>query len=334
MLLSVVVPAYNEEQTLPTLYKRLTEVLDACVSRGLITSYEVILVNDGSRDSTWAMIARLAETDPRIKGVCLSRNFGHEAAVTAGVDHSGGDAVVLMDADLQDPPELIAEMVARWREGIDVVYAQRTMREGEPLIKKTLSSIFYRLIARISEIDIPRDTGNFRLMDRKVVEHLRRFTEYPRFTRGIVAWIGFRQESVRYRRPPRLAGTSGYNYWSLTRLAINGITSFSTKPLTIAIWMGLSVTLLSMLATLVIIADKVLFHPEIPRGIPLLTCAVFGLGGVQLTMLGVIGMYIGQIYRNVQHRPVYIVGEKTGPASTPVATDTVELKPASQDLHH
>jgi dolichol-phosphate mannosyltransferase len=323
VLLSVVIPAYNEEGNLPELLRRLRPTLDGCVEKGLILGYEIVIVNDGSRDGTWRLIGELAAADARIVGINLSRNFGHEAAVTAGVDGAKGDAVVLMDADLQDPPELIAEMVTKWRDGAEVVYAQRTMREGEPVIKKTASHLFYRLISRISEIDIPKDTGNFRLMDRRVVEHLTKLTEYPRYTRGLVAWIGFRQESVRYRRPPRHAGTSGYNYFSLTRLAINGITTFSTVPLTVAVWMGLCVTALAVAATFIVVLDKLFWHPDLERGIALLTCGVFALAGVQLVMLGVIGIYIGQIYRNVQGRPVYIVGERVGAADNSLR----EVKP-------
>lgn len=316
--LSIVAPAFNEEHNLHPLVDRLTQILTT-----LGETYELVLVNDGSRDQTLAVLRDLAARDPHVRYVSLSRNFGHEMALTAGIEHARGQAVVLIDADLQDPPELIASMVARWRAGVHVVYAQRTQREGETLAKLITAKLFYLLISRVSDVPIPRDTGVFRLMDRRVVDELLRCRENPRFTRGLVSWVGFTQECVPYRRKPRHAGKSGYNYKRMLRLAADAICSFSLTPLWLAIWLGLAVTGLAILGALVIAGEKLLFSSPAPRGIPLLTCAMFFLGGIQLFVLGMIGMYVGQIFRNVQNRPMYVVAE-SNIAPAPVAVPAPE----------
>ena len=306
--ISVVIPALNEERNLPLLHERLTRVLESCTD-----SHEIIFVDDGSNDGTVAALRTLVQRDWRVRMIALSRNFGHEAAVAAGLDRALGDAVVLMDADLQDPPELIADMVKRWRDGAQVVYAQRRRRKGEPLLRRAAIFIFYRLLGRISNVDIPLDTGNFRLMDRRVADVVRSCRENPRFIRGLVPWAGFRQEAVIFDRDPRHAGTTGYGFWKLVRLALDGICSFSQVPLRMATWLGAGVVALSLVLTLVVIAEKLLFNnSSVPRGFAFLACAVFFMGGVQLIMLGMIAQYIGYIFANVQARPIYVVAEERG----------------------
>lgn len=311
MKISVVIPAWNEEKNLPHLHERLTRVLESCAD-----AHEIILVDDGSSDSTLAAMRALVQRDWRVRMLALSRNFGHEAAVAAGLDRASGDAVVLMDADLQDPPELVADMVKRWRDGAQVVYAQRRRRKGEPLLRRAAIFVFYRVLGRISDIRIPLDTGNFRLMDRRVVEVVRACRENPRFVRGLVPWAGFRQEAVVFDRDPRHAGASGYGFWKLVRLALDGICSFSQVPLRLTTWLGAIVLALSLVLTLVVIGEKLLFNNTgVPRGFAFLACAVFFMGGVQLVMLGMIAQYIGYIFANVQGRPMYVVAEERGFAS-------------------
>ncbi|HVN32489.1 MAG TPA: glycosyltransferase family 2 protein, partial [Thermoanaerobaculaceae bacterium] len=241
--LSVVVPVFNERESVPELYRRLTGAL-----AGAVSSFEIVLVDDGSNDGSWEMIRELAARDSRVKGLSFSRNFGHQMAFTAGLDHADGDAVVIMDADLQDPPELLPELVARWREGNDVVYAVRARRAGETAFKLFTAAAFYRLLRRITHVDIPVDTGDFRLMSRKAVEAFRRMPERHRFTRGMVAWLGFRQVGVSYERAARHAGETKYPLRKMLRLASDGITSFSYIPLQLASWVGLAVSAFAFLA--------------------------------------------------------------------------------------
>ncbi len=325
MKLSVIIPCYNEEKNLEVLHRRLTEVVSRCSSE-----YELICVNDGSRDGTLEGLRRLAERDPRVKFLSFSRNFGHETAVAAGLDRAGAswaggcDAAVLIDADLQDPPELIGQMVERWKQGVQVIYAKRRKRRGDPVFKKIAIFFFYRLLGRISEIDIPLDTGNYRLMDRRVVEVVRACRENPRFVRGLVPWAGFRQEALEFDRDPRHAGETGYGFFKLAKLALDGICSFSQAPLRLATYLGSLVMSFSVLLTLVVILERIFFNSEdIPRGFAFLACATFFMGGVQLFMLGMLAQYVGYIFKNVQNRPMYIIADEGGfPTPGPIVGPT------------
>ncbi len=303
--LSVVVPVFDEEASVPELYRRLTDVLSRTVK-----SYEILLVDDGSHDHSWALIKELAARDDRVRGLSFSRNFGHQMAFTAGLDHVDGDAVVIMDADLQDPPELIPELVARWREGFDVVYAVRAKREGETAFKLVTAAAFYRLLHRITSVDIPVDTGDFRLMNRKAVAAFRRLTEHHRFTRGMVAWLGFRQVGVPYLRAPRHSGTTKYPLKMMLRLASDGITSFSYLPLQLATWVGGAVSVVAFLGLAAAIIAK-----AAGAALPWVWVALAGLallGGVQLVALGLLGEYVGRVFDEAKRRPLYLVQETVG----------------------
>jgi glycosyltransferase involved in cell wall biosynthesis len=303
-VLSVVVPCYNESDNVDTLFDRLESVLDA-----LGESYEIVCVDDGSRDDTLARLAAHHARNPAIKVVGLARNFGKEIALTAGIDHAVGQAVVPIDADLQDPPEVIGQLVATWREGFDVVYARRRSRLGESWVKRATANLFYRVIDRVSEVPIPRDTGDFRLMDRRVVDALKRLPERTRFMKGLFAWVGFRQTAVEYDRDPRLHGQTTWNYWRLWNFALEGITSFSTVPLRVWSYVGVLVSLVALgLAGVLVIRGT---DPEAP-GYASLMVAVLFLGGVQLISLGVLGEYLGRIYREVKGRPLYLVRDRWG----------------------
>ena len=297
--LSVVVPAFNEQEVLPELHRRLCAVLD-----GLGADWEIVYVNDGSHDATLQVMTGFGET--RVAVIDLSRNFGKEIAMTAGLDHARGDAVIVIDADLQDPPELIPELVAKWREGYDVVYARRTARDGETLVKKTTAKLFYRLIQAISRVRIPEDTGDFRLLSRRAVEALKQLREQHRFMKGLFAWIGYPQIAVPYRRDPRFAGTTKWNYWRLWNFALEGITSFSIAPLKLATYAGL-LTALGAFAYAVFVIYKTIAFGEPVRGYPSLMVVVLFLGGVQLMSLGVIGEYVGRMFNETKRRPLYLV---------------------------
>lgn len=310
MHLSVVIPTFNESANLRMLHDRLDRAIGACA---YVTRFEMIFVDDGSSDGTVACLKELCLQDHRVRLIALSRNFGHEIAVAAGLDRASGDAVVLMDADLQDPPELIPQLIERWSSGVQVVYAQRSRRKGEPLLRRAAIYVFYRVLGGLSDVRIPLDTGNFRLMDRRVVEVVRACRENPRFVRGLVPWAGFRQEGVQFERDPRLAGRSAYGIRKLVRLAADGICSFSTAPLRLATWLGSIVVVLSVLLTLVVILERLFINSaDVPRGFAFLACAVFFMGGVQLVMLGLIAQYIGYIFSNVQGRPLYVIAEQSG----------------------
>lgn len=318
---SVIVPAFNEADNLAPLHARIASVLNACTAAGHVRDWELVLINDGSRDGTLEVMRDLARRDQRVKFISLSRNFGHELATTAGLDHARGDAVVLIDADLQDPPEVIEQMLAAWRRGTDVVYAQRRQREGETLFKKASAFVFYRLLHSVSEVKIPRDTGDFRLMDRRVVLALREIRENPRFIRGLVSWVGFRQEPLLYDRDARHAGETKYNFRKLLRLSFEALCAFSLTPLRSMIWIGLAVTALSLAVTAMVVVQRLLFKMPF-EGYAMLACGVFFLGGVQLTLLGTLAWYVGIIHKTVQNRPLYIVGEQRGfdAAGEPAAT--------------
>lgn len=298
---SVAVPVFNEIEALPELYRRVAEVMD-----GLGEPWELVLVDDGSTDGSREWIEAKAEEDPRVRPVIFARNFGHQIGLTAGLDYSRGEAVIVMDADLQDPPEVIPEMVARWREGYEVVYGVREAREGEGWFKKFTAALFYRLINRITDVDIPVDTGDFRLMDRKVVEALKSMREQHRFPRAMAAWVGFRQTGVSYRRAPRIAGETKYPFRKMLRLALNAITAFSYFPLQIATYMGFACAGLAILAIPVVVVMR-LAGSQAFYGQATALIAVLFLGGVQLISLGILGEYIGRIYDEAKGRPLYIV---------------------------
>ena len=303
--LSVVVPVFNERESVPELYRRLTGAL-----AGAVSSFEIVLVDDGSNDGSWEMIRELAARDSRVKGLSFSRNFGHQMAFTAGLDHADGDAVVIMDADLQDPPELLPELVARWREGNDVVYAVRARRAGETAFKLFTAAAFYRLLRRITHVDIPVDTGDFRLMSRKAVEAFRRMPERHRFTRGMVAWLGFRQVGVSYERAARHAGETKYPLRKMLRLASDGITSFSYIPLQLASWVGLAVSASAFLALVAALAIR-LGGGRMPAW-AIAAAALALLGGVQLLAVGLLGEYVGRVLDEAKGRPLYLVRETVG----------------------
>jgi glycosyltransferase involved in cell wall biosynthesis len=306
--LAIIVPAYNEAAVIESFHARLATVLD-----GLDARSTVIYVDDGSSDDTWQRLGAIAAADARASAMRLSRNFGKEAAMTAGFDAADADAVVIIDADLQDPPELIPTLVARWKEGYDVVYATRSERDGETRFKKFTSAAFYRVMERLSDTALPRDTGDFRLLSRRAVAALGGLRERQRFMKGLFAWIGYRQTSVAYHRDARFAGTTKWNYWRLGNLAIEGITSFSAAPLRVATWVGLTTAVVAFLYGLWVLL-KVLFWGDPVRGYPTLMVVILFLGGVQLLALGVIGEYVGRTYAEAKHRPLYFVESRHGGA--------------------
>jgi glycosyltransferase involved in cell wall biosynthesis len=304
--LSIIVPLYNEEENLATLFKRLLTVLEQ-----LNTSYEIICVNDGSKDRTLASLIEYNQTNPAIKVVNLSRNFGKDIALTAGIDHASGAAVIPIDADLQDPPELISEMVQKWREGYDVVYATRRSRHGESWIKRKTAAGFYWFINKISNSPIPRNTGDFRLLDRQVVEAIKQMPEKTRFMKGLFTWVGFKQTSILFDRQPRFQGQTKWNYWKLWNFALDGITSFSLVPLKIWTYIGLVISIISLFYAGFLVARTLILGIDSP-GYASLMVAILFLGGIQLITLGVIGEYLGRVYDEVKGRPLYLVRDSYG----------------------
>ncbi|HWU52165.1 MAG TPA: glycosyltransferase family 2 protein [Tahibacter sp.] len=299
--LAVVVPAYNESEGLREFQRRLGLVFDA-----LDLDCSVLYVDDGSRDDTWDVMESLRTADPRVATLKLSRNFGKELALTAGLDHVDADAVVVIDADLQDQPELIPEFVARWREGYDVVYGTRSNRAGETALKKLTSAAFYRVMEKMSDVPVPRDTGDFRLMSRRVVDALKLLRERQRFMKGLFTWVGFRQTAIVYDRDPRFAGDSKWNYWKLWNFALEGITSFSSFPLRLATYVGFLAALVAFVFGLVVFVKALAFGDPV-RGYPSLMVVVLFLGGAQLMALGMIGEYLGRTYVESKQRPLYFV---------------------------
>jgi dolichol-phosphate mannosyltransferase len=300
---SIIAPIYNERENLPELHRRVKEVMDSTRE-----SWELILVDDGSTDSSTDIIRALAEKDKHIRPVIFARNFGHQVAVTAGLDYSRGDAVVIIDADLQDPPELILEMAKKWKEGYEVVYAVRAEREGESWFKLWTASLFYRLIYRITDVKIPLDTGDFRLMDRKVVNVMNNMRERHRFLRGMSAWVGFKQIGVEYKRAARKAGETKYPFRKMFRLAINAITSFSYFPLQVATFFGFASAGVAIIAIPVVAALRLAGSHSFEGQTTTLISVLF-LGGVQLICVGILGEYIGRLYDEAKGRPLYIVRE-------------------------
>ena len=305
--LTVIVPVFNEEAVLPEFHRRLAVVMDGLAMQG-----EIIYVNDGSIDGSLNKIHRLMAEDTRVAIVDLSRNFGKEIAMTAGLDHAHGDAVVVIDADLQDPPELIPEMIEQWQSGYDVVYAQRTSRAGESAFKKSTAHVFYRLIQKLSRVQIPHDAGDFRLLSRRAVEALSGLREQHRFMKGLFAWIGYPQKAIQYERDARYGGETKWNYIGLWNFAIEGITSFSTIPLKVATYVGMLTALGAFLYGMFIVLETILYGNPV-AGYPSLLVVVLFLGGIQLMALGVIGEYLGRMFDETKGRPLYLIKDYKSP---------------------
>lgn len=301
MTLSVVVPAYNEEAVLETFHQRLRQAL-----AGLPLRLEVVYIDDGSRDRTPEIMARLCEQDPAAGYLRFSRNFGKETAVTAGLNHARGDAVVVIDADLQDPPELIVDMVRAWERGVDVVNMRRASRAGETVIKRATAHLFYRLMNRLAEVPIPPDVGDFRLLSRRAVDALNRMPERNRFMKGLFAWIGYRQETLTYDRDARAAGSSKWPYWRLWKLALEGITGFSTAPLKLGLYFGFTIAGVAFLFLAYFLVKTLWIGDPVP-GFPTTIVIVLFLGGVQIASIGVLGEYIARLFVESKGRPLYLV---------------------------
>lgn len=304
--LSIVVPCYNEEPNIAHLFERLISVLEP-----LEMTYEIVCVNDGSKDNTLKLLVEYHRRHPAIKVVNFSRNFGKEIALTAGFDYTTGNAVIPIDADLQDPPELIIDLIAKWQEGYDVVYATRRSRQGESWLKKFTAHNFYRITQRLTSVKIPPDTGDFRLMDRKVVEALKQLPENNRFMKGLFSWVGYQQTSILYDRYPRFKGETKWNYWKLWNLAIEGITAFSSVPLKIWSYIGISISLISFIYASFLVIRTLIFGIDVP-GYASLMVAILFLGGMQLVSLGILGEYLGRVHDEVKRRPLYLVRESYG----------------------
>lgn len=306
MKVSVVVPLLNEQDNLRPLHARLVATLEA-----LGVERELIFVDDGSTDASVSVIESLAAEDHAVVGLSFSRNFGHEPASTAGLDVATGDVAVLMDADLQDPPELIGEMLARWRDGARVVYATRRQRAGESIFKRATSWLFYRMLNAMSDVDIPMDTGDFRLVDRRVLDALRQMRETDRFVRGLVAWTGFKSAQVFYDRPARHSGETKYRPLKLLLLSLDALVGYSITPLRFATMLGLGVCAIAVVFVIAIVLQRLVFgHVFEMQGYALLASGLFFLGGSQILLLGVIGEYIGRIYRREQDRPLYLIDRR------------------------
>jgi dolichol-phosphate mannosyltransferase len=325
MLLSIVVPCYNEEQVIVETNRQLVATLAAL--DGL--DFEIVYVDDGSSDATVDRLRAIQDTNPHARVVRLSRNFGHQLAVSAGLEHASGDGVVIIDADLQDPPEVILEMVARWRDGYDVVYGMRTDRAGETAFKLWTAKLFYRFINRLSKVQLPLDVGDFRLLDRRVVDVLLSMPERDRFLRGMVSWIGFRQVAVMYRRAERHAGKSKYPLFKMLQFAADGVISFSLTPLRLALWVGFLSIGLAFAGILYALIIR-LYTNDWVRGWTSIFTAVLFIGGAQLVTLGIIGEYIGRIYAEVKRRPLYVVQERLGFGNDNNQTGLVDLRPEGE----
>ena len=302
--ISILIPAYNEEEVLQPLYERLGKL----ASDTKDYEFEFLFVNDGSRDKTLEIIKSLAAKDKRIAYINLSRNFGKEIAMIAGLDHVKGEATVIIDADLQDPPELIPKMLEYWEQGYDDVYARRKSRSGESWFKRTTSEGFYKVLQKSTNIPIQRDTGDFRLLSRRSVEALRQFRESERYTKGMFSWVGYKKKEILYDRDPRLAGETKWNYGKLVNLAIDGITSFTTAPLRISSIFGVVISFFAFIYILVIVGRTLFFGTDL-AGYPSMMAVILFLGGVQLLSLGVIGEYIGRIFNETKQRPLYFIDE-------------------------
>ena len=303
---SLVLPIFNEEAVLPILFHRLDRVL-----AGLDGPAEVILVDDGSKDCSSIILEDRAKSDPRFRYIGLSRNFGQQLAMTAGLDAARGDAVILMDGDLQDPPEIILQMVAKWREGYEIVYARRSTRAGESQFKRVTARLFYKMMSRLASVEIPQNVGDFRLVDRKALEVFRTMREQDRFVRGMFAWVGFRQTAIEFDRDERAAGETKWPVGKLVKLAINGLVSFSDAPLRLALWMGACVSGLAILYGSFVIVTRLISDDYVPGWASTIVVVAF-LGGANMLLTGILGLYIGRIHNEVKRRPLYIVGKTTG----------------------
>jgi polyisoprenyl-phosphate glycosyltransferase len=299
---SIIAPVFNEEETLPHFYQRVVQVME-----GVGEAFEIVLINDGSRDGSYAIMQKLHASDARMRLIDFSRNFGHQLAISAGLDHARGKAVIIIDSDLQDPPEVIPELIAQWKNGAEVVYAQRSRRKGETPFKRLTAAAFYRLITHLTEINIPRDTGDFRLLDRRVVDILITMREQHRFMRGLSAWVGFRQQAVTYERHERFAGSTKYPLGKMINFSLDAITSFSHIPLKLATSFGFMLAGISLVGILIAAALRIFTGAIVGQASTLIL--VLFLGGIQLIFLGIIGEYLGRIYDEVRSRPLYIVRE-------------------------
>lgn len=304
---SLVVPVFNEEAVIGETNRRLTGVMSA-----LNEPYEIIYINDGSRDQTGLVIREICRIDPRVKILTFSRNFGHQTAITAGMDYASGDAVIVIDADLQDPPEIIPQMIERWKEGYEVVYGRRSSRQGDSWFKRRTASIYYRLLNRMTDVEIPSDVGDFRLIDAKVRDALLTIPEHNRYVRGLISWLGFRQTAVEFVRAPRFAGETKYPLRKMIRLGIDGITSFSYKPLKLGIWLGIMLSVFSFCFLLFVFISRLFNLVVMEPGYASLMCVILFFFGIVLIMLGIIGEYIGRIFEEVKGRPLYIISDRTG----------------------
>lgn len=306
-LLSIVVPCFNEEEVISETFKRLNSFCQELKDLNV----EIIFVDDGSKDKTRELLKEYATNDAKVKVICFARNFGHQIAVTAGIDAAHGDAVVLIDADLQDPPEVVHQMIDKWRDGYDVVYGTRTERPGESAFKLATARSFYRLLNKLSDVPIPLDTGDFRLMSSSVVDTLRAMPERDRFVRGMVSWVGFKQTALPYKRAERFAGQSKYPLKKMLRFATDGILSFSTKPLQMSVGLGMIAAVMALIGIVYAIFLRV-FTSTWVEGWTALMIAVLFIGGVQLVCIGILGEYIGRIYNEIKNRPLYVVQEYVG----------------------
>lgn len=309
ILLSIVVPVYSEEEVILEFHARAKNVLSGLEPR---YDHEIIFVDDGSQDRSLDLLKQLSLTDQKVKVIRFSRNFGHQFAITAGMDHARGNAVITIDGDLQDPPEVIPEMVKKWDEGYQVVYGMREKRKGENPFKLLTAKIFYRLIKILSDTDLPLDAGDFRLLDRKVVDALKSIREENRYIRGLVSWAGFSQYGLLYRRDFRYAGKTKFTFKKMLRFAVDGILSFSDKPLKISAFLGFLITFISFLIALWIMINKIRFPQMVVSGWASLILTVLFMGGIQLLSLGILGLYLGRQYREVKKRPLYIISDKFG----------------------
>lgn len=305
-MISLIIPCHDEADNIAALHERVCAVMNE-----IGEPWEMLCVNDGSRDDTLERLLALHREDPRVVVIDFSRKFGKEAALTAGLDHASGDAAIPLDADLQDPPELIPELLAKWREGFEVVNAVRITRDGESWFKRSSAHLFYRVINRLSNVDIPPDTGDFRLISRPALEALKQLPERRRFMKGLFAWVGFRSTNVYYHREPRHAGKTKWNYWRLWNFAVEGITSFSQVPLQLASYLGFTVSFLALLYAAWLIIQTLVYGNSV-KGYPSMMVTLLFLGGIQLMALGVIGEYLGRIYEESKQRPVYLVRQTWG----------------------
>ena len=301
---SLLIPAYNEEETIPLLYNELNKAVETISGY----EFEIFFVNDGSSDNTLNILRNLQQIDSRVNYISFSRNFGKETAMAAGFDYVTGDAAVILDADLQDPPELIKEMIFHWEEGYDDVYAKRRSREGESWFKKFTSAAFYKVLQKMTKIPIQEDTGDFRLLDRRAIESLKKLREKQRYTKGMFSWIGFNKKEILFDRKPRAAGKTKWNYLKLFNLALEGVTSFTTSPLRISTILGILVSIFSIIYMFIVLIKSLIWKDPV-KGYPSMMVTILFLGGVQLVSLGIIGEYVGRIFNETKYRPLYIIDE-------------------------